>query len=99
MDQSQTSQGAIPSSPLIHQSGFSMPTGGSKKKKPVKKQFTKPEKRQELIKQVFKLCDTDQDILLNEQEMGRFAKENGFEGGDDAWASEYQSICAEYGKG
>jgi len=102
MGQSQTNQGAMPSSTLMPQDGFSLPTGGSKKQKKVNKQKKKHVKkqgtRQELIKQVFDLCDADQDILLNQQEMERFAKENGFDGDEDTWATEYKTVCAEYGK-
>eukprot|EP00930_Biecheleria_cincta_P092427 TRINITY_DN8233_c0_g1_i1.p1 TRINITY_DN8233_c0_g1~~TRINITY_DN8233_c0_g1_i1.p1 ORF type:complete len:2246 (+),score=491.91 TRINITY_DN8233_c0_g1_i1:182-6919(+) len=54
--------------------------------------------REDLIRAVFAACDADRDGVLNLKEMGRFAMETGFDGGDDAWATEFEALCQDNGK-
>lgn len=53
----------------------------------------RPVSRQSLIREIFTVCDRDQDGLLNRIEMGRFAKQVGFDGVPSEWALEYESLC------
>jgi len=56
---------------------------------------TKSSARHELIRQVFRACDTDNDGMLDEVEMRSFAVHVGFEGSNEEWAQEYKLLCAE----
>eukprot|EP00747_Dinoflagellata_sp_TGD_P116370 gnl/TRDRNA2_/TRDRNA2_172360_c2_seq1.p1 gnl/TRDRNA2_/TRDRNA2_172360_c2~~gnl/TRDRNA2_/TRDRNA2_172360_c2_seq1.p1 ORF type:complete len:676 (-),score=163.69 gnl/TRDRNA2_/TRDRNA2_172360_c2_seq1:215-2191(-) len=54
-----------------------------------------PSQRSKLMKAVFHALDVDGDQRLNMQEMLRFACFCGFDGGDEVWAEEYDSLFAE----
>jgi len=51
--------------------------------------------RGELIRQLFRACDSDNDGLLDEVEMRSFAVHVGFDGSNEEWAAEYKLLCAE----
>ncbi|CAE8678105.1 unnamed protein product [Polarella glacialis] len=65
--------------------------------KGAKKGKQEPMARPELLKLVFEACDADADGFLNQQEMGHFAVQTGFDGGDDAWAQEFATLCGDNG--
>jgi len=51
-----------------------------------------------LVLKVFDLCDADGDKLLSEEEMRTFALCGGFEGSEQDWAKDFQSICSKCGR-
>jgi Ca2+-binding EF-hand superfamily protein len=60
-----------------------------------KAKATLPDPRKRLISSVFSACDTDSDNKLNQKEFKRFAAFTGFDGPEEQWAMEYNSLCNE----
>jgi Ca2+-binding EF-hand superfamily protein/predicted GNAT family acetyltransferase len=50
--------------------------------------------REDLVKRLFSLCDVDRDGYLNKKQMHEFAQHTGFDGSDEDWAQEFQSLCS-----
>lgn len=53
--------------------------------------------REQLVGAVFRACDADEDGMLRCEEMRDFAVLSGFDGSEEDWTSEYESLCQEAG--
>merc|ERR1712050_282107 len=53
--------------------------------------------RQDLVRNVFQLCDQDRDNRLDVSEMYRFATHTGYEGGAEQWTKDFKQLCKDLG--